>query len=356
MTGILLLLSLPLSLFALSLPEKYPSYAYVFSEFGVNESYIYDSDFEAFVAQNEKRLKKFYRRVSQRGEVLLPLMKNHLIDNDLSDLLVYISMIESGLNTDIVSRKKAVGLWQFMPVTARHYKLEVCKGLDERCDPDSSTKAAMKYLSKLHRQFGEWYLAVMAYNCGEGRLARAIKKAGSSDLSRLLNPYEKYLPKETRAYIKKILLIAMIGENEILDFQSQSAGVMQVEVDGGTKLADIAELLEMKLSVLKRYNKQYKSGCIPCKRKTYMLTIPEEKMMLFYMKYERKAEKKVIKPHFISHYVVLGDTLESLAKKYNTDAEEIRLVNKLEDDALTLDMFLLIPVTESLFESLLLDD
>jgi len=350
---ILIMLWLPLTLFSASLTEKYPSYSYVFSEFGVDESYIYDSSFVTFATHNEKKLHKFYKRVIERGEVLLPLMRNHLIDNDLSDLLVYISMIESGLNTNIVSKKKAVGLWQFMPITAKYYKLEVCKGFDERCDPDSSTKAAMKYLGRLHKEFGQWYLAVMAYNCGEGRLRKAIKKAGSSDLSILLNPYEKYLPKETRAYIKKILLIAMIGENEILDFQSQSAGTMKVDVDAGTKLADIAKMLEMKLSVLKSYNRQYKNGRVPLKKKSYSLMIPEEKMVLFYMKYEPKVEEKVIKPHFISHYVLMGDTLDSLAKKYNTDAEEIKIANKLEDDFLTLDMFLLIPVTEDLFESLL---
>ena len=217
---LILLLLLPLYAFSVPLSEKYPSYAYVFSEFGVDESYLYDSTFEKFVEKNEKKISQFYKHASRRGEVLIPLVKNHLVDNELSDLLVYISMIESGFTTDIVSPKKAVGLWQFMPITAKHYKLQVCNGFDERCDPDSSTKAAMAYLTKLHKQFGKWYLAVMAYNCGEGRLAKVIKQAGSDDLSTLLNPYEKYLPAETRAYIKKILLIAMIGENEVLDFGS----------------------------------------------------------------------------------------------------------------------------------------
>ena len=344
---------IPVLLFSISLNEKYPFYSYVFSEFGIDESYIYDENFEKFVYENEKKIEKFYKSATQRGEIVLPLVKKHLIDNDLSDLLAYISMIESGFTSDIVSPKKAVGLWQFMPATAKHYKLEVCNGFDERCDPDSSTKAAMVYLRKLHKQFGKWYLAVMAYNCGEGRLSKAIKKAGSKELNILINPYDKYLPRETREYIQKILLIAMIGEGEILDFQSSTEWV-EVEVEGGTKLSTIAKMLDMKISALQRLNRQFKKGVVPKNKKQYKLVIPEEKMVLFYMKYAFPEEKKtIVKPYFISHYVILGDTLEHLADEYNSSVDELIMVNQLEDDTLTLDKFLLIPVTKKAFETYL---
>jgi len=244
-----------------------------------------------------------------------------------------------------------------MPSTAKHYDLAVCNSVDERCDPVSSTNAAITYLSKLNDKFGKWYLAAMAYNCGEGRLKKAIRKAGSDELSILLDDNEKYLPKETRDYIKKILLAAMIGENELLDYDevknSGTDPLMQVEVASGTKLTNIAKLLKMKTSDLFALNKQYKNGVIPKVKHVYKIMIPEELMMLFYMKYETEEEKSTLKPHFISHYVVMGDTLESLAKKYKTEAEEIKIANKLEDEALTLDTLLLIPVDEALFEKML---
>ena len=164
--------------FSLSITDKYPSYAYVFAEFGVDESYIYDRDFEQFVLQNEKKIKAFYKRSLSRGKDLLPMMKGYLMDDGLSDLFIYLSMIESGFSPAIVSPKKAVGLWQFMPATAKHYNLSVYNTFDERYDPISSTNAAINYLNKLHRQFGKWYLAAIAYNCGEGRLEKAIKKSG----------------------------------------------------------------------------------------------------------------------------------------------------------------------------------
>ena len=352
-----IVLFLPLYTHAADLAEKYPSYAYVFSEFGVDESYIYDSSFEQFVLKNEKKIKIFYVRSMKKGKDVLPLMKDHLTIDGLSDLFIYISMVESGFSPAIVSSKKAVGLWQFMSSTAKHYDLAVCNTVDERCDPVSSTNAAINYLSKLNDRFGKWYLAAMAYNCGEGRLAKAIRKAGSDELSILLDDNEKYLPKETRDYIRKILLAAMIGENELLDYDEvKSSGtdpLMQVEVASGTKLSDVAKLLEMKRSDLLALNKQYKNGVIPKVKHVYKIMIPEELMMIFYMRYETKEEKNVLKPNFISHYVVMGDTLDSLAKKYKTDANEIRIANKLEDEALTLDSLLLIPVDEALFEKML---
>jgi len=256
----------------------------------------------------------------------------------------------------VVSPKKAAGLWQFMPATAKHYNLSVCKSFDERCDPISSTNAAINYLSKLHRQFGKWYLAAMAYNCGEGRLKKAIKKAGSDELSILVGNRDKYLPLETREYIKKILLVAMIGESTTLDFASKSKDLLQVEVLGGTKLEDIAKIIEIKPSQLLSLNKQFKKGVVPKEKRIYNIIIPEEKMILFYLRYELPEEQKSIKPYLVSHYVSLGETLEIIAKQYHSSIEEIKAVNKLNDDFLILDTLLVIPVSQGLFEGVLKDE
>jgi membrane-bound lytic murein transglycosylase D len=339
--------------FSLSITEKYPSYIYVFAEFGVDESYIYDADFELFVLHNEKKIKAFYKRSFQRGKDLLPMIQGYLMDDGLSDLFIYLSMVESGFSPAIVSPKKAVGLWQFMPATAKHYNLSVCNSFDERCDPVSSTAAAISYLNKLYRQFGKWYLAAIAYNCGEGRLERAIKKAGSDELSILLDSRDKYLPLETREYIKKILLAAMIGESTILDFTAYPNDLVQVEVFAGTKLSELAKMIEMEPSKLLSLNKQFKTGTVPKKKAVYTITIPEEKMILFYLRYEFPQEQKTIKPHLISHYVSLGETLESIAKQYHTTTEEIQEANHLNDDFLMLDTLLVIPVSRELFEKVL---
>ncbi len=344
--------------FSFSTAEKYPGYTYVFSEFGVDESYIYDIDFELFVQHNEKRIKLFYKRSLERGKNLLSMMRGTLMNDGLSDLFIYLSMIESGFSSSVVSPKKAVGLWQFMPLTAKHYNLSVDSSYDERYDPVSSTNAAIRYLNKLHRQFGKWYLAAMAFNCGEGRMKKAIEKAKSDELSILLNSNDKYLPLETREYIKKILLVAMIGESMSIDFPSDYTSTkdfLQVNVSGGTKLTELAKILEMKPSKLLILNKQFKKGIVPKEKTLYRITIPEDKMILFYLRYELnevREEKKSIRPYLISHYVSLGDTLEHIAKQYSSSIYEIKAANYLNDDSLMLDMLLVIPVSQEFFEEI----
>ncbi len=359
MKSILLVMLISSYSFSLSIADKYPSYTYIFSEFGVDEEYIYDSDFEEFVLHNEEKIKAFYTHSLRRGKDLLPMMKESLMEDGLSDLFIYLSMVESGFSPAVVSPKKAVGLWQFMPATAKHYNLSVYNGFDERCDPISSTNAAIHYLNKLYRQFGKWYLAAMAYNCGEGRLQEAIKKADSDELAILLDSSDKYLPLETREYIKKILLVAMIGEGSILDFSNEPyaspKGFLQVEVSGGTKLRELAKLIKMKPSQFLSLNKQFKNGLVPETKPVYSVTIPEEKMILFYLRYEFTEGKKSIKPHLASHYVKLGETLENIAKEYHASVEEIKTANQLSDDFLVLDTLLVIPVSQEFFEKSLKD-
>jgi membrane-bound lytic murein transglycosylase D len=343
-------------LFALSIENKYPSYSYVFSEFDIDTSYLYDDAFIAFVNKNEENLKKFYKRSLVRGEEILPMLQGLLIEDGVSDLFIYLSMVESGFSPDIVSPKKAVGLWQFMPRTAKHYNLTVCDAYDERCDVVSSTTAAINYLNKLYRQFGKWYLAAMAYNCGEGCVSKAVKKAGTDDISILTNDRLKYLPKETRDYIRKILLIAMIGESSIIGIGetiNEDNGLVEVEVDRGTSIQKIAKLINMDSKSLMKLNGSYKDGVIPKHMDFYKLLIPVEKIYAFYLRYDIPSAKEItLKSHMLTHRVKLGDTLESVSKLYEGDVDEIRVVNHLEYPFLELDTLLVIPVTQKIFEKL----
>ena len=343
--------------FSLSLAEKYPDYTYVFAEFDVDESYIYDSEFEAFVRKNETKIKHFYRRSLQRGEDLLPLVQGYLMEDGMSDLFIYLSMVESGFSPVVVSSKKAVGLWQFMPATAKHYHLELYSGFDERFDPVSSTSAAISYLNTLHLMFGKWYLAAIAYNCGEGRLKKAIKKAGSDDLAILLDKRGHYLPAETRDYIEKILLAAMIGESDTIDIEpvnvSTGNELYQVEVASGTKLDEVAKMIEMKPSDMLALNRQFKNGVVPDTNGHYKIMIPEEKMMLFYLRYRAPKMKKKVKPYLLSHYVKLGETIETIAEAYHSTVEEIKVANHIQDDFIAVDTLLVIPVGKEVFEKAL---
>lgn len=360
---LLLLLFLVNALYATSLEIKYPSYSYVFSEFDIDESYIYDDEFVSFVVKNEKSLKRFYQRALIRGKEILPTMQGLLVEDGVSDLFIYLAMVESGFITDAVSPKKAVGLWQFMPATAKHYNLSVCNTYDERCDTVSATSAAIAYLNKLHKQFGKWYLAAMAYNCGEGCMERAIRRAGTDDLSILTDENLKYLPRETRAYIKKILLVSMIGENIAVDFgRDNNDGsedmLIRVDVSGGTSLKQIAKLLKMEEKRLLTLNKSLKNALVPKEKTSYKITIPIEKVYAFYLRYElpkkKQKDKKLLKlnSHMISHNVALGETLESIGKLYHADSKEIMRANHLENDFLVLDSLLVVPVSQNIFDEM----
>jgi membrane-bound lytic murein transglycosylase D len=335
---------------AQSLESKYPSYVYVFNEFNVDESYLYNDDFISFVEKNEKKLKSFYTRSLKRGEEVLPMMQGQLLDDGVSDLFIYLSMVESGFSTDIVSSKKAVGLWQFMPATAKDYDLVVCQNYDERCNAVSATTAAIKHLNRLHKIFGKWYLAAMAYNCGEGCVNKAIKRAGTDDIRILTDNHLKYLPKETREYIKKILLIAMIGESSMIgldDIVQSNNNLIQVEVEGSTSLAKIAKFIKMDEKELIKLNKNIK---ITQKNSIYKITIPIEKVYAFYLRYDVPIVEKKEKSHMITHTVTMGDTLEKIAILYDADIDEIRVANHLEYPFLTLNSLLVIPVTQEVFE------
>ena len=345
------------SVYAISVEEKYPSYSYVFNEFDVDESYLYDDAFSAFIIQHEKKLRSFYKRSLERGQEILPTMQGLLVADGVSDLFIYLSMVESGFASAAVSPKKAVGLWQFMPATAKQYNLTVCGIYDERCDTVSATSAAINYLNKLHKQFGKWYLAALAYNCGEGCVEKAITRAGTDDLSILTDGHLKYLPRETRDYIKKILLVAMIGENVTLGFgddtrDSMEEMLMQVDVLAGASLKEIAALLKMKEKRLLQLNSALKNGLVPKDKPLYKITIPIEKMYAFYLRYEIPEKKRKENSHMISHYVRMGETVKSIAALYESDMDQIRISNHLEDDSLILDSFLAIPVSQNIFEKM----
>jgi membrane-bound lytic murein transglycosylase D len=335
--------------------DKYPSYKYVFNEFDIEKEYIYESDFNDFFHKNEKGLRLFYKRSLKRGRDILPTMKDLLVTEGVSDLFIYLSMVESGLSSSAISPKKAAGLWQFMPKTAQAYNLTVDDFYDERYDTVSATSAAISYLNKLYIQFGKWYLAVMAYNCGEGCMTRAIDKAGTDELSILLDKERRYLPLETREYIQKILIVSMIGENMTLDFtnnvNSLENGSIEVEISSKTTLKEIAKLIKIKQKVLKKLN----ISMLKKKndhQKTYKIMIPISKVFAFYLRYTVKKEKKTrkLQTHYLSHVVVLGDTLKSISKKYNSNSKEIKKINRLLDIYLTVDKLLMIPVNMDTFE------
>lgn len=165
---------------------------------------------EEFVATYLKNNERELQKIKDRSESCFTVMDKIFAERNLPRELKYLAVIESQLKTKIVSRAGAVGAWQLMPVTARHFKLKISSGNDERTNVYKSTVAAAKYLEYLHKIFGDWLLVIASYNSGPGKVLQAIKKSGSRDFWKL----QQYLPKETRAHVKKFISTHYFFEGE----------------------------------------------------------------------------------------------------------------------------------------------
>ena len=178
--------------------------------------------------------------------------------------LKYLPVIESGLNPNATSRVGAAGLWQFMATTGKQYDLQIDSYIDERRDPEKSSYAAARMLSDLYKRFGDWTLALAAYNCGPGRVSSAITKAGGG--ADFWAVYQ-HLPKETRGYVP-----AFIAANYVMNYYADynitplSTALPNrcdtVIVEKDVTLAKVANVLGMNVDDLKVLNPQYRQGFI----------------------------------------------------------------------------------------------
>lgn len=362
---ILLWLSVTLFAIAIDIPRKYPSYAYVLKEFDIDESYIVEPQFQIFVAKHERKFKRFYKNSVKRGKDYMPMFKDLLIGDGLSHLFVYLSMTESGFKSNARSPKKAAGLWQFMSTTAQRFGLKVSKNIDERYDPLASTNAAMKYIQTLYKQFGKWYLVMMAYNCGEGRVQRAIRRAGTDDFVTLMDDRHRYIPSETRTYLKKIILLSMMGEKIVVSETKEDKALKKkiidgkalVNVAGGTNLVEFVEMLHMELNEFFNMNLQLNDYKVPEDISMVQVMIPQSKLYLYQAFYTPPTLEHIFKvkhySNLVSHIVSSGDTIKSIARKYKTTPIDMIIANQLSDEKLKIGKLLVIPVAKEVFESMI---
>lgn len=263
----------------------------------------------------------------------IPIIRSMIVQAGIPQEFLFLAMAESGFSSRAYSKKRAVGIWQFMPYTAKDLGLVINDYIDERRDPIKSTQAAIKYLQFLYNATGEWYLAAMAYNCGLGRLKKAIERAGSSKLEVLLDEQEKYLPGETRQYIRTILSMSLAFSNtqkmqsvnrEYLLNRGAFDTLAQVQVKGGTLLASIAASAGMSLADIKKYNRHLTYNFLPQSSKQYAIYIPYDRLAYFKQNFNPHT---VATANFIFHKVKKGESLASIAKKYGISMEELKLSN-----------------------------
>ncbi|CAA6814374.1 MAG: Membrane-bound lytic murein transglycosylase D [uncultured Sulfurovum sp.] len=274
--------------------SEFPSYSYVLTEFNVDERFIDNPEFKNFVDQNKREYRKRFIKAVQRGGLIIPTIKEMMYQRDISPVFLYVSMVESAFDPEAKSHTGAGGLWQFTVNTGtKEFNLHVGKNLDERYDPIRATDSAIKYLYKMNRNLDAWYLTTMAYNCGNGCVNRSLKKAGTRDLGTLISSRHQYIKAETRKYIKKVLLMAMIGENYLFKsndnlgemmYKINKDSITPVKVRSGESLERLSTILNMDSFYLKKINAHLKNGKVPYQQ-GYKINIPTSKVGMFYKRY-----------------------------------------------------------------------
>ncbi|WP_373002231.1 LysM peptidoglycan-binding domain-containing protein [Sulfurimonas sp.] len=318
--------------------------------FDIEASFLYDPIMNQMKAKKStiQKNKHFFKAMDE-AYTFIPAIKSILAKHGVPPEFLYLAMAESNFSTRAYSKKRASGLWQFMPATGKLYGLKIDEYVDERRDLIKSTEAAAKYLSHLHKRFGKWYLAAIAYNCGGGRLNHAIKKAGSNELSVLLDPKKKYIPKESRYYIRKIVALAMIGQDEQFLMHSEyehllnranAYSISTVQLSSGDSMRRLSKMVGIPLAELKKLNRHLKYDFVPPYAKGYDVYIPYIKLNEFKRKYTPEPMKNIYKVHVVQR----GDNLSYIGKKYGVSYKVIKDFNKLKSYRLKLKQRLIIPI------------
>lgn len=221
------------------------------------------------------RDRKRFERFMKRGALYKTLIQDILVDNGVPSEMFYLAMIESGFSRGARSSARAVGVWQFMPSTARLYGLRVDHEVDERLDIIRSTRAAARYLKDLKEEFGSWYLAMAAYNCGVGRMRKAVHRNRTHDFWRLAR--RDALPDETANYIPKFQAAMTIARTpEKYGFPRinfyEFPDVRRVRVPGRTHLAEVARQHRLSFTTIVALNPHLLRGRTP--RSSYEVWVP----------------------------------------------------------------------------------
>ncbi len=248
--------------------------------------------------------------------------------------LMYLAQVESLFKTHAVSRAQAKGIWQFEKGTAIRYGLKVTKDVDERSDPEKSTRAAARYLNDLFAMFKDWNLALAAYNWGEGKVQRLINSTGLTDFWKLVD-LRRRLPEETKNHVPLIQASVILGRNpEKFGLPTELASPLEyaeVSVSKPIDLRAAAKVLSTSIDELKKLNPSLRGLTTPANYPNFQLKVPADSDPMSHEQLASLPTAKIIvrESASVRYKVKSGDSLNRIAAKYHVTVSELERVNKL---------------------------
>ena len=311
--------------------------------------YVYNADVRKFIDLYAYKKRSLTARVLGLSQIYFPLFEEQLDKYNMPLELKYLAVIESALNPIANSRAGAKGLWQFMYGTGKVYGLKISSYTDDRFDPVKSTVAACQHLTDLYEIYGNWSLALAAYNSGAGNVNKAIRRAGGAKNFWVI---QKYLPKETRSYVP-----AFIAASYVMTYASEhriaavDPGILFYEIDTVTvknplTFDQISEMLKIPYEEVQFLNPAFKQGVIPATPETpYKLRLRKKNIgdfinnesALYAYKTKSGVERDALMTfalrnnrETIEYRVKSGESMAGIAKKFHMSIYEMKSLNSLK--------------------------
>jgi membrane-bound lytic murein transglycosylase D len=311
--------------------------------------YVYNADVRKFIDLYAYKKRGLTERILGLSQIYFPLFEEQLDKYNMPLELKYLAVIESALNPVANSSAGAKGLWQFMYGTGKVYGLKISSYTDDRFDPVKSTVAACQHLSDLYDIYGNWSLALAAYNSGAGNVNKAIRRAGGAKNFWVI---QRYLPRETRSYIP-----AFIAASYVMTYASEhkiypiDPGILFYEIDTVTvknplTFDQISEMLKIPYEEVQFLNPAFKQGVIPATPETpYKLRLRKNHIGDFINNetalYSYKTKAGIQKDSLmmlalrnnretIEYRVKNGETMAGIAKKFHMTISELKSLNNLK--------------------------
>ncbi len=290
----------------------------------------------AFIKAYSTKLKPVIKRSLERSGKYIDMYKRIFREQGVPEDLAYLPIIESGFRIHALSRAKAKGIWQFVKGTARLEGLKVDWWVDERSHPEKSAVAAAKHLKKLYQHYNDWYLALAAYNAGQGRIDRAIKRAKTRDFWKL-SRHRWLLRKETRNYVPAFIAALIIAKQPekygFTDLEYENpVKYDKVVIDSCTDLSVIARLCNTSVKKIQELNPHLRRLTTPIGVKNFEINIPEGMKEKFISEFKKLPPEKRVTLRY--HRIKKGETLSQIARKYKTSISAICRANGIRNKRL----------------------